>query len=122
MPSSSAKCSAAKVGPNRSSAEPEYFFWIRFSTRPRNFSGLLRFEGRPDCRALAPCCPVADTAATVFSPGDSSAPASPLHRSASAPHYPHAPLPPHVPAHDCSSPSSPTGPPLAGGLSLRGHF
>src|SRR5437660_2679063 len=47
MPSSSAKCSAANVGPNLSSSEPEYFFLIKFNTRRRSFDGLLRFEGRP---------------------------------------------------------------------------
>src|SRR5438876_715158 len=45
MPSSSAKCSAASVGPNLSPSEPEYFFLIKFSARRRSFSGLLRFDG-----------------------------------------------------------------------------
>src|SRR5215470_918251 len=40
IPSSSAKCSAAKVGPNRVSSEPEYFFLIKCKTRRRNFNGL----------------------------------------------------------------------------------
>ena len=54
MPSSSAKCSAANVGPNLSSSEPEYFSLIKFKTRRRSFSGLLRFEARPALPCFQP--------------------------------------------------------------------
>src|SRR5262249_60008962 len=54
---SSARCSAANVGPNLSSLEPEYFFRIKFNPRRRSFSGLLRLEGRPALPCFNPSCP-----------------------------------------------------------------
>ena len=49
---SSAKCSAASVGPNRSSSEPEHWCLIKLMPRRRNFAGLMRLEARPGL----PCC------------------------------------------------------------------
>ena len=54
-PSSSPKCSAASVGPKRSSTLPEYFSRTRAKTCWRSCGGLPRLENRPalPCRSAA---------------------------------------------------------------------
>src|SRR6202041_220180 len=76
----------------------------------------------PRSHAATPCRPPPDSAATISSPGDNSTPAWQLHLSISVPHCRLAPLPPPAPVHGYSCSSSSTRPPVAGGLSLRGHF
>src|SRR6202044_803065 len=76
----------------------------------------------PRSHAAGPCRPPADSAATISSLGDNSTPAWQLHLSIAVPHCRLAPLPQPAPAHGCSCSSSSTRPPMAGGLSLRGHF
>src|SRR5438105_15175243 len=76
MPSSSAKCSAAKVGPNLSSSEPEYFFLIKLKRGVEISPACCDSRAARHSHAAALSCPSADTAATVFSPDGNSALAS----------------------------------------------
>src|ERR1700730_14860154 len=122
MPSSWLKCSAAKVGPNLSSSEPEYFFLIKFKTRRRSFSPLLRFEGWLAFPCLSPwlatCRYLRHHLFVLRSLSSRIAAASLSFR-------------PPLPTRPITSTRFSSRllmlvlfnrPPLAGGLSLRGHF
>jgi hypothetical protein len=110
-PSSSAKCSAASVGPNRSCSVLEYFSRIRCSTFRRNFSGASRGSNFfPRCGAAALWRLARDIAATVSTPADNSTPTSSLRLPTSASASSLAPEPRPVEVPLCSSPSSSTSP------------
>src|SRR3981189_2010056 len=53
-PSSSAKCSAASVGPNRFCSVPEYFSRMSCSTFRRDFSGFALFVASSCAAVLEP--------------------------------------------------------------------